>query len=276
MRRFRWTRGSAIEGNALGIITANTLSANASGAITLSAHNLITNLGTFSHSGELALTDAGIPTITAPIQGSVALNVVGAGSNIVVDTTWTVGAGFTLDLISSGSITINDPITIDGTGLGLGRGRRDQRQRTRNMFQRVRLRPANRLRYDLRSGNIHCDALLRTGVSMTFGDATDNTLEINGAPYLLIDSLSEVQVLLFPKQLPLGQLCIGEFDRRDLDHELGAYRGTNGSGTLITPNGFSGTFEGLGNTISNLTVSTGASNYAGLFGIRAARYAISF
>jgi filamentous hemagglutinin family protein len=43
--------------------------------------------------------------------------------------------------------------------------------------------------------------------------------------------------------------------------------GTNGTGTIQNGgNGFAGAFEGLGNTISNLTVNGGASNYQGLFG----------
>ena len=50
--------------------------------------------------------------------------------------------------------------------------------------------------------------------------------------------------------------------------------GTNGAGSLLG-HGFTGIFDGLGNTISNLTVNIGGSNYAGLFGMRAARSAIS-
>src|SRR6185437_2129570 len=43
--------------------------------------------------------------------------------------------------------------------------------------------------------------------------------------------------------------------------------GTDGAGSVGNGgDGFSGTFNGLGNTISNLTVNLGLSNYVGLFG----------
>ncbi len=43
--------------------------------------------------------------------------------------------------------------------------------------------------------------------------------------------------------------------------------GTDGAGTISnSDNGFSGIFDGLGNTISNLTVDIGSYNFAGLFG----------
>src|SRR5215831_1537949 len=43
--------------------------------------------------------------------------------------------------------------------------------------------------------------------------------------------------------------------------------GTNGAGQVLNGTGFTGAFEGLGNTIANLKISPASGNLIGLFGI---------
>ncbi|MGD0142967.1 MAG: filamentous hemagglutinin N-terminal domain-containing protein [Rhizomicrobium sp.] len=165
----------------------------------------------------------------------------GAGDIIVASAlSWNTTATLTLD--SYHSIDIDAPITISGAG-----------------------------GFVLQYNGAATDGILSFGLgskgfagNVSYGP-TDNggTLSINGTPYTLIYSVSDLQ--------NINANLRGNYALAGSINASGATNwtpiGTDGPGDIANSgNGFSGTFEGLGNGISNLSVNTGADNYAGLFG----------
>ena len=102
------------------------------------------------------------------------------------------------------------------------------------------------------------------GDSIDYG-AIDNggTLSINGTGYTLLYSMSDVQNI--NAGLNANYALATSLDASGVTGWVPI--GTDGAGhALNSYYGFRGIFDGLGNTISNLTVNTGSYDYAGLFG----------
>ena len=102
-----------------------------------------------------------------------------------------------------------------------------------------------------------------SGGNVTFA-STSEALTINGVVYTLLGSMADVQAI-----------NSGLSGNYALENSLDATGvsswnpiGTDGAGNVTNSgNGFTGTFEGLGNKISNLTISDGTiTTYVGLFG----------
>ena len=102
------------------------------------------------------------------------------------------------------------------------------------------------------------------GLSFTGGSGAGASLTINNTPYTLLYSLSDLSGINTDSGLQGHYALAG-----NLDDNNAAFTplGTDGAGTARNSGqGFSGSFTGLGHTISNLSVDTGSSQYAGLFG----------
>jgi filamentous hemagglutinin family protein len=98
-------------------------------------------------------------------------------------------------------------------------------------------------------------------ISFTGGSSSGSTLSINGRSYTLLYDMDDVQ--------NINNDLSGDYA---LAEPLNASSTTNwvplgadASGIVTKGTGFTGTFEGLGNTISRLTVNTG-QGYTGFFG----------
>ncbi len=150
-----------------------------------------------------------------------------SGTQITVAVPLTVTGLNTLALDSGGTTVINAPITVAGAG---------------NVT----------LDYDAASPQ---NLTFAQGADINYG-ATNNggTLAVNGQPYTLLYTASDVRGMSLTGHSALAT---------PLDAG-----GTTYSDALIAPGTgstqFTGTFEGLGNTISNLTIDT--AGYGGLFG----------
>lgn len=98
-----------------------------------------------------------------------------------------------------------------------------------------------------------------TGMSATLSGA-NASLTINGTHYTLLHSMADVQNI--NNNLSGSYALASPLDATGVSW---IPLGTDGAGN-ISGSGFTGTFAGLGHTISNLTVTIGSSNHAGLFG----------
>ena len=184
-------------------------------------------------------------TIDAPLTLSNGLYVRSAG-NITVGGALTLSGTNALNLNAGGALAINAPVSVTG------------------------------------AGNVVLDAASDTttlpGVSLlelSFGQgdsidygATNNggTLNINGTAYTLLYSMGDVHAINANGSALNGTYALAT--SLDATSTSGwAPLGTDGAGTIYNfGNGFAGVFDGLGHTISNLTVNIGSHNYAGLFG----------
>ena len=102
--------------------------------------------------------------------------------------------------------------------------------------------------------------------SINYG-ATDNggSLSINGTTYTLLYSLTALSGINTDSGLQGHYALAGNLDGASTTGWVPL--GTDGAGAPKNSNfGFSGSFTGLGHTVSNLKVDTGTSSYAGLFG----------
>ncbi|MGY5776270.1 MBG domain-containing protein [Rhizobium sp. LEGMi135b] len=164
------------------------------------------------------------------------------GSPLTVASPLTLTAGSSLRLLSGGALTINAPITVKGAGsVALGYDSSS----------------ASNLSFGL-SGSGFTGNLTYLNADGT--PATSNqggSLTVNGAVYSLLYSMADVANIT----------SVGLAGQYALANSLDA-AGTTYNDALIGPNSinyFTGAFEGLGHTISNLTISKSADG-AGLFG----------
>jgi hypothetical protein len=162
------------------------------------------------------------------VPGSVAMDIVTESG-----LTWVSGNTLTLDAYRS--ITINQPVSVAGTG-GLSITTDDG----------------------------------GSGGDYTFGPkgkvsflSTSNSLTINGVAFTLLGGMSDVQAI--NANLTGNYALANSCNAKHVTNWIPL--GTDGMGNVLEGDGFTGTFEGLGNTISNLTVNIGSHEYAGLFGL---------
>ncbi len=178
----------------------------------------------------LQTSASGAPSGPAGTTG----NTAAGNGDILINAPLAWSSSSTLTLEAYNAINVNAPITISGAG-GLV------------------------LDYNTSSPQ---NLLFAQGAGVNYGATNQGgTLAINGQPYTLIYSMGDVQ----------GTSLTGNYA---LATSLNA-GGTTYSDALVAPGGgslsteFTGTFEGLGNTISNLTIDASGNNSAedvGLFG----------
>ena len=110
-------------------------------------------------------------------------------------------------------------------------------------------------------------------ISFTGGPGADGVLTVNGAPYTLIYSMAELDAIDGTSAVDgasvtqYGSGLGGDYALAgDLDASAVTYAGAL-VGSNTSP--FSGLFEGLGHTVTGLTISAGSANFVGLFGMTA-------
>jgi filamentous hemagglutinin family protein len=259
--------GGALTESGAGLIAANELTGSSSGAATLQGNNAISSLGAFAtNNGNLALDDLSSLTVTGAVSTGSGNLVVGVTNNIVDDA---VLSGNIIGLVSTGNITVNAPMSFpfQTTGSELAA------EGSLNINAPITVTSTGGV--ILQAGYDTTTVLGKSILELNFGALGNisfgtldqgSGIEINGTEYQLIYSMAEVQQYIGTAGVLSGNYALA--NSIDASTTTGWIPiGTNGSGSILNSGaGFSGTFEGLGNTISNLTVSTGSSNYAGLFG----------
>jgi len=109
--------------------------------------------------------------------------------------------------------------------------------------------------------------IIKSGEHVAFtdlvGGVTQGSLSINGQAYTLIGTMTALQNV--NNALGSSYALANSLDASSTAGWIPI--GTDAtSAVLNSQHGFNGTFEGLGNTISNLKVDVGTRSYAGLFG----------
>jgi filamentous hemagglutinin family protein len=245
-----------------GVITATTLTGSSGGATALTDQNLFDTLPGFANtgSGGVSIVDAQPTGLT--VTGAVT---VAAGSTLSLTTTGgplTIAAsqtlsGGALNLASGASLAINAPVTVDGATA-------------------VSLSYNSDSPTGLSFGN---------GAALTYANADGSpatasaggSLSINDQPYTLLYKLA----------LPGStgpDTGLDDVAGIDANNAAGGDEGVYalavnlaGTGSPTAPqfistlagageNNFSGAFNGLGHTITNLTINDASDQYVGLFG----------
>ena len=194
------------------------------------------------------LTTGSSFTIDQSYTGSGLLVTTGSGDALTVAKSVTITSGGSLTLDSGGALNIDAPITAEGA-VSVG------------------------LNYDSSSAGNQSFDLTSTGFlgSLSFTNANgtaattsqSGSLAINGTSYTLLYSLTAVQNI--NSGLTGNYALASSLDGASTTGWVPL--GTNGTGTAENSGqGFSGSFTGLGHTISNLTINDGTYSYAGLFG----------
>jgi filamentous hemagglutinin family protein len=187
-------------------------------------------------------TSVMLQTTTTGTSGPGIPNASGTGT-IYIDSAINWGTSATLTLSAYNPIVVNAPITVTGAGGVV---------------------------LDAR-GVYPTKILFGTSGYISYG-ATNNggTLSINGTPYTLLYSMSDVQNINSSSTALDGNYALAtSLDASSISNwtpigttVVGGNNGPNNSNS-----GFAGTFVGLGNTISSLTINLGSESYAGLFGV---------
>jgi len=147
--------------------------------------------------------------------------------NVSSALSWSSGA--TLTLSAYNSINIDAPISVTGAG---------------SLSLLTNNQPASN-----DGGNLNLN-----GGSVQFTGAAPGTLDIDGQAYTLVQTMAQLQATG-----ATGDYALVE------DLSASAVTGFTPIASGVTP--FSGTFNGLGNTVSSLTIVAGSTQtYAGLFG----------
>ncbi len=203
-------------------------------------------------------TGSGAPTTTSDIT-------------VLVPISWS--APTVLELGASDAITINAAITTgSGGGLILGDGG-DQTLTPQTIVINAPVTAAGAATVTINVGSdkttVPGKSLLGlsfgSGGSLSFGSTNNGAaLSINGTPYTLLYSASDIE------NLNGGNLS-GNYALADSIDATGVSGwvpvGLDASGPAINGGlGFAGVFEGLGNTISNLTVAANPNDNAAVFG----------
>ncbi len=178
-------------------------------------------------------------------------------SPIIVNAPITVASGQGLGLLSEGALTINAPINVNGAG-------------------------SVALAYDASSLANLSFGLTGTGFtgSVTYLDGNGQPitsdaggkLSINSSAYALVYTMAQLDAIDGMEAVGNAGVAIygpGLSGRYALARGLDASGVTYTDAVVAGQNGtqlFSGTLEGLGHTVANLTISGGGNNYVGLIG----------
>ncbi len=232
------TGGGAIETSGTQVGISGAVTAGKSGAWKVDPENLTIN-SSAATSIDNALNSGTSVTeqTTSGAASGYGTQSPGAGDIIVASAlSWNTSA--TLTLNSYHSIDIDAPITVQGGG---------------------------GLVFVTNNGGTGGDYLFENGASISYpgGPGLGASFTLNGTSYDLLYSMSDVQ--------NINNNLSGDYA---LANPLNASSttgwipiGADGNGNILNSgNGFTGTFAGLGNTISNLTVNPQNISYVGLFG----------
>jgi filamentous hemagglutinin family protein len=199
---------------------------------------------------DLAITATGSSfTLDTPLSlaDNYFVTLTGANASLIVADPITVSAsGDRFNLVTTGTLAVDAPVSVTAaTSVTLGTG----------------------IDTTTVPGTSLTELSFGAGDGIDFG-ATNNfaRLSINGTRYTLLYGISDLAAINTDAGLA-GKYALA--DSLDFSGISGwTPLGTNGANVALnTPFGFSGIFEGLGNTISNLAVNTGSYSYSGLFGI---------
>ena len=212
----------------LWLVDAPSLTVDGAAASTISSNLATTNVTLLTRSG--AEGELGV-------KG-------GGGGDITINSPIAWSSANTLALDANRGIAINAPITISGPG-GL------------------RLSAA-------------FDPVLTSVLLLSFGNGANvqftgtpnsgQSLVINGQRYELLYSMADVQNINASTKSLAGLYALAKpLDGGAVDGWTPI--GVDGAGNVLNGgNGFAGTFQGLGNAISNLTINSPSNPYVGLFG----------
>ncbi len=250
-------------------ISTGTLVLSTTGAVTQSAAITATALDLLGTGGSYALLNASnsIGTLAAntasvSLDDAAALTVGVAGGTTGVTTSGLVS------LADVGSLTVANAITFAGANaLTLSAGSTLAIDATVSVTGAGAVTLNTGLDTTTLSGTSLTELSFGSGGSLGFGTTNNGaSLAINGTSYTLLYSASDLANINTNAGVQ-GDYALA--DSLDLSGATGwTPLGTNGANAALNaPYGFSGIFEGLGNTISNLAVNTGTNNYSGLFGI---------
>jgi filamentous hemagglutinin family protein len=197
------------------------------------------------------------------------------GSNFTIDAPLSPANGLYVETVANNAgITLNDPITLGGpNGLAL--------DATGALTIDAQINVTGAGRVELNAGYDTATVPGTSLLELSFGlggtgfagnisyGATDNggSLTIDGTPYTLVYSMSQMQAINNSSaRLSANYALADSLDATAVTNwiPLGTNGSLGGETVLNSGSGFTGAFEGLGNTVSNLTVS--GKNYAGLIG----------
>ena len=191
----------------------------------------------------LASTNVTLQTTASSATGTGTVNPGGIGDiNITSAITWASSNTLTLDAYHS--IAITAPITVTGSGGVV-----------------------------LITNNGGSGGTLGFGMgASSFTGSLDyagsgGALTINGSSYTLIKSMADLAAINNSASSLIGRYALANSIADASSTTNWVPIGTDGNGNLIPgSNGFSGTFEGLGHTIANLSINHTNAQFTGLFG----------
>ncbi|MBI1203784.1 MAG: filamentous hemagglutinin N-terminal domain-containing protein, partial [Rhodopseudomonas sp.] len=199
-------------------------------------------------------TGSGFTIDTTPASAGLYAETTATGAGITVNAPITIASGSGLTLDAAGALDVNAAITAKGTAaVKFGYDSSD---------------PTN-LSFALGASGFTGSLTYMSSAGAAITASAGGTLMINDASYTLLYDMgsgaSGVQGINnglagnYALAISLNAASTSGF----------VALGTDGAGNILNGlHGFSGHFNGLGHTISNLTVDTGTHYYAGLFGVQ--------
>jgi filamentous hemagglutinin family protein len=212
----------------------------------------------------LATTNVTLQTYASSAPTPAGLGVTSSGNgDIIVTAPISWSSNKTLTLNAYNAIYVEAAVTLTNGILNLNAGN------AIGVYSTVGISDAGTVNIaaatDPTYGNVQ---LFFGGGSVQFTGAPNSgqSLTINGNPYTLLYSMSGLQSINASSTSLSGNYALAmPLDASAVTSWTPI--GTNGTGTILNSgNGFNGTFQGLGNTISNLTVNLPSNSYVGLFG----------
>ena len=194
-------------------------------------------------------TDAGNITVAAPVAWASGTNLtLTAANNIAVNAAITfggvTGAGLTLN--AGNALTIGATIAVNGAGT-VSLAYNTSAPTNLSFAQGSQLTFAN------------ADGSAATGA------VAGQALAINGQTYTLLYTMSEVANVNATG--PSGSYALAAaLDAGGTTYTTGVIAGGDTTGNPFSVTPFSGTLEGLGHTIANLTIAGGSNDFVGLIG----------
>ncbi len=181
-----------------------------------------------------------------------------SGAGITVSNAVTVGNGASLSLVAAGALNINAPITVNGAG-----------NVTLAYDQNTTTPAATDLSFGLTGTGFTGGLTYLKADGSAATSSQGGTLSINGTAYTLIYSMAQLDgidgVAASTSTISTQAAGVGGHYAQAASLDASGINYTKALAGTDVSSVFSGAFEGLGHTISNLTINSGG-NYASLFG----------
>jgi filamentous hemagglutinin family protein len=264
------TDTNSIFESAGGSLLASAFAGNSVGGATFNGTNRIATLESFTNSGAngFELTDDEALTIGGKVaggSGAVDIATVAPGQDIAVDAALT---GPSVAIVTGGAISLNVPLTLAGSGILTL-----DATNAINVNAPISVSGAGSVALDagFDTSTVFRASLLELyfgpGASLTYGTTNKGgNLFVNGQAFTLLYSMSDVQNIANNLK---GNYALADSVNASSTTNWQPLGVATNNTILNNGNGFSGVFEGLGNTITNFTVNSGTSQsnqYTGLFG----------